>query len=172
MSMNTYPLEEKCMLLFSSDLACAILVQNAVGGGNETDLPAGIQDALEAGKTAWDCVSDPCLRKILAENGWDGVSDAYDAVEAAGESGMVYCSEFTGTSSVPDEFAAAGGVPEEFEDAYIAGLTPLRGAALFAAAYPSPDALLQEYRDRLGSLAGPDVPLGKFVKDMSGTYFC
>lgn len=172
MSMNTYPLEEKCMLLFSPDLACAILVQDAIEEGNGTDLPVEIQEALEAGKTVWDCVSDPALRKVLAENDWDSVSDAYDAVEAAGESDTVYCSEFTGTSSVPDEFAAAGGAPEEFEDAYIAGLTPLREAVLFAAAYPSPDALLQEYRDRLGGLAGPDVPLGKFVKDMSGTYFC
>lgn len=169
--METYPLEEKCMLVITPELAAAILVQDAVDDGGIA-LPQGIREALDAGLTPWLCAKDPGLFEILAGEGWADVADAFDAVQNAGESDTVYCSEFTGTCSVPDGFAAYGGSEGRFDDDYIAGLVPLHEPEMFKAAYGSPEELIEEFRARLGDLAGPDVPVGRFVMDVSGTYFC
>ena len=169
--MKTYPLEEKCMLVITPRLAAAVLLQDAMDAVGQ-EIPDGIREALDEGRTPWECASDPALFGILSDEGWADVPDAFDAVQNAGEADTVYCSEFTGETTVSDSFAGYGGTGESFDDDYIAGLVPKNKPDMFKAAYGSPAELVDEFRERLGNLAGPDVPLGRFVMDVSGTYFC
>lgn len=169
--METYPLKEKCMLVITPRLAAAILLADAIES-DAGDIPGAVQEAIDDGRTPWGCASDPALFEILSEEGWADVPDAFDAIQNAGESDTVYCSEFTGECTVPEGFAGYGGTGGDFDDDYIAGLVPLHKPEMFKAAYGSPEELVGEFRGRLGGLAGQDVPVGRFVMDVSGTYFC
>lgn len=168
--MNTYPLEERYMLVLTPELAAAILVQDAMED-EKPALPEKILEAVAAGKTPWACASDQELFRILYEDGWASVPDAFDVIQDQ-DADTVYCSEFEGSAAVPDEFAKYGGTGAEYHDDYIAGLVPMKRPEMFKASYDSPEDLVQEFRGRLGGLAGPDVPVGRFVRDVSGTYYC
>lgn len=176
MSMNTYPLDEKCVLLITKQLAAAILLQDILESDPDNDLaelPVKIQEKL-ANSTPWKCASDPELLELLDNDGWADISDAHELLQDEGEADIVHCSEFTGTATVPADFVqyhkSMDDVP--FDDAYIACLIPLRQSEPFKQAYASPDDLIKEYADRLGNLAGPGVPIGSLIHDIMGTYTC
>lgn len=170
--MNTYPLEEKCALVVTPELAAVILVQDAVENGGRDEIPRAILDALDAGLTPWQCTKDPGLFGILENEGFACVSDAFDVLQNEDDTSLVYCSEFTGQASVPAEFQAHGGRDAEYDDEYFACLSTLAEPGLFKQAYASPGDLAKEYADRLEGLVSPDVPVEKFIRDVSGTYVC
>ena len=78
MSMNTYPFDEKCVLLITKQLAAAILLQDILESDPDNDLaelPVKIQEKL-ANSTPWKCASDPELLELLDNDGWADISAA------------------------------------------------------------------------------------------------
>lgn len=173
MSMNTYPLDEKCALWITPELAAAILVKSfhddeALREG----LPKQVRDRLETGSPPYEIASDPSMKQLLHDGGWDDVSDAYDTLDAENVAGMVYCTEFTGHAETPDGMPGVQDAFVSVESRFVAMLVPDNGPEMFKAAYPSMDDLVREYRARLEGYTGPGVPWERLVMDVSGTYIC
>lgn len=177
MSMQEYPLSEKCALLVTPEAACAILLNDSAANNVEMEiLPEPVRKALSDGQTPWDCANDPAFSDILAEGGWMSVPDAYDIMHssARGIDGTIYCSEFTG-DAVPasgDGFGDEGSRETRFDGGVIVLLVPKKEPSLFVKAYADKDELLREYESRLQGLVGPGFPYARYVVDVYGTYVC
>lgn len=175
MSMNTYPLEQKCALVIAPQVACAILLKKTFDDPDYgCDIPEPVLDALKNGRTPWECAADPAFKAILAENDWFCVSDAHDVLQSEDLDGTVYCSEFEG-SAVPasdDGFGDEKSEEINYDDDFIAYLAPECQPALFHAPYADKEELLKEYEDKLSKFVGPGFPYSRYVMHVSGTYFC
>ncbi len=175
MSMNTYPLEQPCALVITPEMACAILLKDALDGEDaEGMIPESVLLALNDGLSPWDCATDPGFRELLAENDWFSVSDAHDVLEADGLDGVVHCSEFDGEAnpSTGDGFGDEKSGSIRFDDEFLAYLAPENSSSLFKPAYASKDELLEEYKSRLADYLPEGFPYTRFVMDVSGTYVC
>lgn len=175
MSMETYPLEQKCALVIMPQAACAMLLKDSIENGIEAELvPERVLAAVRSGRSYWSVASDPEFFEELAETGWMNVSDAHDLMEQRNVEDVVHCSEFDGTA-VP---ASGDGFGDEksseigFEDDFAVFLFPQCESSLFKAAYGNKDELLQEYKSRMSGLLEDDFPYTRYVMDVSGTYFC
>lgn len=173
MAMNTYPLEQACALVITPEVACAILIKDAYDDGGSA-LPGEVLEAMESGRTAFQCATDPAFREALMENDWFSVSDAHDLLESDEMDNMVYCSEFEGEASpASDEgFGDEGSEAVSYDDDYIAYLQPENAPSLFRPAYASKEELVQEYKNRLSGYLDDDFPYGRFIMNVSGTYVC
>ena len=173
MSMNTYPFEQKCALVVTPAVACAMLLKDSIDNGVETDfIPDEIKAAIEAGRRFLEIAEDPGFTDALDNNGWRSVSDAYDMLETYDVDGMVHCSEFDGSAEISEGFGDEKSQSISFEDDFVLFLTPMRGPSLFSQAYASRDELVQEYKDRLAQFLDDDFPYARYIMDVSGTYFC
>ena len=170
MSMNTYPLEEKCAFVIDPVAAATILLSHYA------DEPGIIGDALHAelqkGRTPYQVASDPTMEGALSDADMFNVSDAYDVLEDADVDPIVHCSEFDGSASTADAFQDHGVMSMSYQDDFAVFVTCSKESGMFGTAYGSPGELLDEYKERLGSLLGADFPYGARIMDVSGTYFC
>ena len=169
MPMRTYPLEEANVILLTHALAAAVMIQDYWKDPDmQSMLPEPIRKNLSNGATPWQCANDPSLHDLIANGGWDSLSDAYDILNAGEDEvdGLVYCSDFTGSADVKR------GETIRYNSEYMVLIRPLRAADLFKPAYASMDELIREYQTRLEPKLGSGVPYANLIADITGTYFC
>ena len=173
MSMSTYPFEQKCALVVTPAVACAMLLKDDVENNVEPEsLPQEIQDAVAAGRSYLDIAEDKDLVDVLDNGGWRSVSDAHDLLESHDVDGLVHCSEFEGSAEIAEGFGDGKSAAIGYEDDFVLFLVPARDPSLFSQAYASRDELVQEYRDKLSPFLDADFPYARYIMDVSGTYFC
>lgn len=153
MGMNTYPLDEKAVLMVQGKLAAAI---NAID---------------------WMILGNPDPTAMSDENFVNAYGDialAHDAMEERDVEGLCFCSEFQG-----DAITLNGDQNvTHYDDDYICYIPCKKEPSLFSAAYAGFNDLKAEFEEILDqaglmkTVHDFNIDLADYICSLTGTYFC
>ncbi len=154
MSMNTYPIQEKAVLLIHGKLAAAI---NAIDWMINGDPDPTVMD-------------DETFIRTYGDD-----SLAYDAMEYRDVENLCHCSEFEGeTESINGQETCN----YTFDDDFLCYIAARKEPSLFSAAYGKFEDIKHEFEDILDA-AGLmktvndfHIDIGDYICSLNGTYFC
>lgn len=160
MSMNTYPIISKPVFFFDREVEAYVC---RMFGKQYGDLPKEIEDMSEE-EFAEKARNDTLPKEFMETYEPCSVNEAIDDV--------IYASGFEGSvePAFPDKSDL--NLTQSFDDDFIVYLEPQKEASLFSQAYESPEALVEEFKERLALLNLPDdFDWFGHLLSIYGTYF-